>query len=32
LSAQDETRRQVARHVRSDAGYGVTDAILEAPE
>ena len=30
-SAQDETRRQVAQRVRSDAGYGVTDAILEVP-
>jgi acyl-CoA dehydrogenase family protein 9 len=29
-SAQDEARRQVARRVRSDAGYGVTDAILDA--
>lgn len=28
-SPQDETRRQVARRVRSDAGYGVPDAILE---
>jgi len=28
-SAQDETRRQVARRVRSDAGYKVADAILE---
>jgi alkylation response protein AidB-like acyl-CoA dehydrogenase len=32
LSAQDETRRQVARRVRIDAGYGVADAILEVPE
>jgi len=31
-SAQDETRRQVAQRVRSDAGYGVTDAILEVPD
>ena len=31
-SGQDETRRQVARRVRDDAGYGVTDAILELPE
>jgi alkylation response protein AidB-like acyl-CoA dehydrogenase len=31
-SAQDETRRQVARRVREDAGYGVTDAILDIPE
>jgi acyl-CoA dehydrogenase family protein 9 len=31
-SAQDETRRQVAQRVRSDAGYGVTDAILDVPE
>jgi acyl-CoA dehydrogenase family protein 9 len=31
-SAQDETRRQVARRVRDDAGYGVTDAILEVPD
>jgi hypothetical protein len=31
-STQDETRRQVARRVRSDAGYGVTDAILEVPD
>jgi hypothetical protein len=31
-SEQDETRRQVARRVRDDAGYGVTDAILEIPE
>jgi acyl-CoA dehydrogenase family protein 9 len=31
-SAQDETRRQVAQRIRSDAGYGVTDAILEVPE
>jgi len=29
-SAQDETRREVARRVREDAGYGVSDAILEA--
>ena len=28
-SAQDETRRRVARRVRSDAGYHVVDAILE---
>jgi acyl-CoA dehydrogenase family protein 9 len=28
-SAQDETRREVARRVRSDAGYKVADAILE---
>lgn len=32
LSAQDETRRQVARRVRDDAGYGVADAILDVPE
>jgi acyl-CoA dehydrogenase family protein 9 len=31
-SAQDETRRQVAQQIRSDAGYGVTDAILEVPD
>jgi acyl-CoA dehydrogenase family protein 9 len=31
-SAQDETRREVARRVRSDAGYGVTDAILEVSD
>jgi acyl-CoA dehydrogenase family protein 9 len=31
-SPQDETRRQVAQRVRSDAGYGVTDAILDVPE
>ena len=31
-SAQDETRRLVAQRVRSDAGYGVTDAILEVPD
>ena len=31
-SAQDEVRRQVADRVRDDAGYGVTDAILEARE
>jgi acyl-CoA dehydrogenase family protein 9 len=31
-SAQDQTRRQVARRVRDDAGYGVTDAILELDE
>jgi acyl-CoA dehydrogenase family protein 9 len=30
-SAQDEVRRQVASRVRGDAGYGVTDAILEHP-
>jgi hypothetical protein len=29
LSEQDETRRRVARRVREDAGYGVTDAILD---
>ncbi len=28
-SAQDELRREVARRVREDAGYGVTDALLE---
>jgi acyl-CoA dehydrogenase family protein 9 len=28
-SAQDETRRRVARRVRSDGGYHVVDAILE---
>ena len=32
LSPQDETRRLVAHRVRSDAGYGVTDAILEVPD
>ena len=31
-SAQDETRRLVAQRVRSDAGYGVTDAILEVAD
>jgi hypothetical protein len=31
-SPQDETRRSVARRVREDSGYGVTDAILELPE
>ena len=31
-SAQDETRREVAQRVRSDAGYGVTDAILEVSD
>ena len=31
-SPHDETRRQVARRVRADAGYGVTDAILETRE
>jgi alkylation response protein AidB-like acyl-CoA dehydrogenase len=31
-SAQDEVRRQVAHRVRDDAGYGVTDAILEYPD
>ena len=30
-SKQDETRRQVARRVRDDAGYGVRDAILDLP-
>jgi acyl-CoA dehydrogenase family protein 9 len=30
LSPQDETRRRVAGAVRAAAGYGVTDAILEA--
>lgn len=30
LSPLDETRRRVARRVRSDAGYGVEDAILES--
>lgn len=30
-SPQDETRRSVARRVREDSGYGVTDAILEVP-
>ena len=30
-SPQDETRRTVARRVREDSGYGVTDAILEVP-
>ncbi len=28
-SAQDDVRREVARRVRGDAGYGVSDAILE---
>jgi alkylation response protein AidB-like acyl-CoA dehydrogenase len=28
-SAQDETRREVARRVREDAGYGVADVILD---
>jgi alkylation response protein AidB-like acyl-CoA dehydrogenase len=28
-SDQDETRRQVARRVRDDAGYGVSDPILD---
>jgi hypothetical protein len=28
-SAQDEVRRRVAKQVRADGGYGVTDAILE---
>ncbi len=32
LSAQDETRRAVARHVRSDGGYAVPDAILPASD
>ncbi len=31
LSAQDDVRRRVARRVRDDAGYGVTDAILDDP-
>jgi acyl-CoA dehydrogenase family protein 9 len=31
-SAQDETRRKVARRVREDAGYAVSDAILDIPE
>lgn len=31
-SAQDEMRREVARRVREDAGYGVSDAILETHE
>jgi acyl-CoA dehydrogenase family protein 9 len=31
-SPLDETRRKVARRVRADAGYGVTDAILETRE
>jgi alkylation response protein AidB-like acyl-CoA dehydrogenase len=31
-SPLDETRRKVARRVRGDAGYGVTDAILETGE
>jgi len=31
-SAQDEMRRRVARRVRDDRGYGVTDAILEVPD
>jgi acyl-CoA dehydrogenase family protein 9 len=30
-SPQDEVRRQVASRVRTDAGYGVADAILEHP-
>jgi acyl-CoA dehydrogenase family protein 9 len=30
-SRQDEGRREVASHVRTDAGYGVTDAILDHP-
>jgi len=30
-SAQDETRREVAQRVRRDAGYDVTDAILDVP-
>lgn len=32
LSPLDETRREVARRVREDAGYGVTDAILDTKE
>jgi Acyl-CoA dehydrogenases len=32
LSPLDDTRRRVARRVRDDAGYGVTDAILETRE
>jgi hypothetical protein len=28
-SPQDETRRSVARRVRADGGYAVSDAILE---
>ncbi len=31
LSPQDDARRAVARRVRADAGYGVTDAILQVP-
>ncbi|MEO7086013.1 MAG: acyl-CoA dehydrogenase family protein [Gemmatimonadaceae bacterium] len=31
-SAQDQTRRQVARRVRQDAGYAVSDAIFDVPE
>jgi hypothetical protein len=31
-SELDDTRRAVARRVRSDGGYGVTDAILEVGE
>jgi alkylation response protein AidB-like acyl-CoA dehydrogenase len=31
-SRQDETRRRVAQRVRSDAGYGVADAILDTRE
>jgi acyl-CoA dehydrogenase family protein 9 len=31
-SAQDDLRRRVARRVRDDAGYGVSDAILDTPE
>ena len=30
-SPQDELRRRVARRVRADGGYGVADAILNAP-
>ena len=32
LSAQDETRRNVASAVRASGGYGVADAILDADE
>jgi len=31
-SPEDETRRSVARRVREDGGYGVTDAILALPD
>ena len=32
LSAQDETRRTVARHVREAKGYGVADTLLHADD